>query len=297
MTCRSDSVLERNCRRHPARARRRGASRHVGIAAGLLLAVAAGQARAADWLDDTLRGSFSSPGYVRWDGLHLGAQIGLSNMNTNFGDSTSDQIAYVLRNTTLENEQSPSSWTTLPANTSSGRSYGAFLGYNWQWGEMVVGLDGAYTRFSSLQTSASDSLTRVVTLSDNTTDSVTIDAQSSLKLVDYATLRARAGYAIGQFLPYAVLGVAVGRFSYSRNSTVTVDQTPLGGATQHIVLPTQTDSKDNAISAGPLIGLGVDVAVLPNVFLRAEWEYAAFGRVGDMRATNNTGRVGLGVRF
>ena len=39
---------------------------------------------------------------------------------------------------------------------------------------------------------------------------VTIDAQTTLKLVDYATLRARGGYAIGQFLPYMVVGAALG---------------------------------------------------------------------------------------
>jgi outer membrane immunogenic protein len=41
----------------------------------------------------------------------------------------------------------------------------------------------------------------------------------------------------------------------------------------------------------------VDVAVLPNVFLRAEWEYVAFAPVDGIRATLNTGRVGAGLRF
>ena len=48
---------------------------------------------------------------------------------------------------------------------------------------------------------------------------MTIKAQSSIKLVDYATLRARAGYAFGQFLPYALVGGAVGRFNYSTSAT------------------------------------------------------------------------------
>ena len=38
---------------------------------------------------------------------------------------------------------------------------------------------------------------------------------SSLKLTDYATFRGRAGYAFGQFLPYAFVGAAVGRMNYS----------------------------------------------------------------------------------
>ncbi|MEI9804453.1 MAG: hypothetical protein WDN48_08330 [Pseudolabrys sp.] len=113
MTClQPDSAPARNRRRNVARAR--GASRHVGIAAGLLLTAIAGQARAADWPDDTLRGSFTSPGYVRWDGLQLGGHLGISSMNTNFGDSSSSLVAYSLRNTTVQNEFTPSAGRRCP---------------------------------------------------------------------------------------------------------------------------------------------------------------------------------------
>ena len=44
--------------------------------------------------------------------------------------------------------------------------------------------------------------------------------RASVQAVDYATLRARAGYALGQFLPYAVVGIAVGRFNYGTTVTV-----------------------------------------------------------------------------
>jgi opacity protein-like surface antigen len=60
---------------------------------------------------------------------------------------------------------------------------------------------------------------------------------------------------------------------------------------------TESDSKNNAIAGGVLAGLGLDVAVLPNVFVRAEWEYIAFAPVGGIRTTLNTGRVGIGARF
>ena len=266
-------------------------------AAAAILTMAAGQAMAADWLDDTLRGSYSSSGPVRWDGVHFGATMGLSSMNTDFGNSTNSQVGYTLRNTTLENEQHPENWTALPANTTNGRQFGGFIGYNMQWQELVLGFDLAYIKPSTLESSAADSITRVVMLSDNSSDSVTINANARLKLVDYATLRARAGYAYGQFLPYAVLGVAVGRFNYSTSTSVIVDQTPAGGATTRFTFPTTTEGRDNAFSAGPLFGLGMDVAVTPNVFLRAEWEYAAFAPVGGIRAGVNTGRVGVGMRF
>lgn len=260
------------------------------------LTMAAGQAKAADWLDDTLRGSVPS-GPVRWDGISFGATMGLSNMGTDFGNSTSSQIGYTLRNTTLQTEQHPENWTALPSNTTNGRQFGGFIGYNMQWQELVLGFDLSYIKPTTLESSATDSISRQVVLSDNTVDGVSITANSRAKLIDYATLRARAGYAYGQFLPYAVIGVAVGRFNYSTTTSVVVDQTPAGGTTTRFTFPTVTQGRDGAFSAGPLFGLGMDVAVTPNVFLRAEWEYAAFAPIGGIRVGVNTGRVGVGLRF
>ncbi len=110
----------------------------------------------------------------------------------------------------------------------------------------------------------------------------------------------RAGYAIGQFLPYAMVGAAVGRFNYSNTATVIASGIDASGGGGHL-LPfgpeTQGDSKDNAIVGGFVVGLGMDVALLPNVFLRGEWEFVAFAPVSGIRANINTGRVGLGVKF
>lgn len=281
------------CRSHDNAALRR-------VVAAVMIAASIGGARAADMPDDSwLRGSFTedSPGFVRWDGLQLGAQIGLSTMNADFGNAGSDQIAYILRNTTVQSEFSPSSWTTLPNVTTNSSQYGVFVGYNWQWSELVLGVDAAYNKPSKLETNASDSIGRQVTTSDSTVHRVYIDSAASLKLVDYATVRAKAGYAFGQFLPYGMLGVAIGRFNYTTSSTVTDIWTPSGGTATTYGPITQSDSKNNAVTAGFLVGLGMDVALLPNVFVRGEWEFVAFAPVNGIRSQLNTGRVGLGVRF
>jgi outer membrane immunogenic protein len=266
----------------------------------LLAAASAAPAKAADLPDDTwLRGSLVG-GAVRWDGVVLGGQLGYSSMNSSFGNSTSDLIAYSLRNTEVESQFSPSSWTTLPSKTTNGRQYGAFIGYNWQLDDLVLGVDAAYNRGSSLTTSASDTITRqVVTTPDNVNNSLTITAQSSVKLIDYATARARAGYVIGQFLPYAMIGLAVGRFDYANTAVVhNVGTPPVGSAILPFnVTDTQSSAKNNAFTQGFLYGLGVDVAITPNIFLRGEWEYIAFGKVGGTVNALNTARVGLGVRF
>ena len=171
------------------------------------------------WLRGTV--SNDSPGYARWDGLQIGGQIGLSNLSGDFSSASNPQVAYILRNSTLENEFSPSSWSTLPKATSNGRQFGGFIGYNMQWDEFVLGAEIGYNRMQSLEATSADSLERLVNTSDGVQHDVLLQSSSSLRLVDYGTFRARAGYAFGQFLPYAVIGGAIGRFNYVSASTVT----------------------------------------------------------------------------
>jgi outer membrane immunogenic protein len=274
-------------------------SRAAALAALTLIAITPVGALAAD-MPSWPSPAFKSSGPIRWDGINFGAQLGLSNMNTAFGSSTSSLVAFALRNTEVQDQFAPSTWTALPSSTTNGRQFGAFLGYNWQWDEVVIGFDAAYNNLSSLQTSASDTIGRqVVTTPDNVNNDVRITAQSSVRLVDYATARVRAGYTFGQFLPYAVLGGAVGRFNYANTVTVQDIGTPPAGSP---VLPfntldTESNSKNNAIVGGALAGLGVDVSIFANVFLRAEWEYIAFAQVGGIRTNINPGRVGIGARF
>ena len=269
----------------------------------VLAAASAGGARAADW---PLRGSVD-PGFARWDGWHAGLQAGYANMNTDPGNSTSQPIAFILRNTLLQSEFAPSEWTTLGPGTTNSAVYGAFVGYNMQWDNLVVGFDIGYKHPQNLDAGAADSISRrVVTSPDNIQHDVTIDAHTTLKLVDYATLRARAGYAIGQFLPYMVVGAAVGRFNYSTTVSVSdfMTQLPLipsppGGVIGPALLTPSsvTAGKDNSIVGGVVAGVGADWAITPGLFLRAEWEFIAFSSVNGARNNINTANIGLGLRF
>ncbi|HWC94766.1 MAG TPA: outer membrane beta-barrel protein, partial [Pseudolabrys sp.] len=273
----------------------------LGAALGVLMAGAPQQqAAAADWPGvPVLRGGMFD-GYARWEGVYAGGHVGASSMTSNFGNAVTDQVAFILRNSRLEDEFAPSSWTTLPTSSTNSMQYGAFIGYNWQWDDVVLGLEVGYSRLSSMQDSAADSIARRVTTSDSIQHDVTIAAQSSIKLIDYAALRGRAGYAFGQFLPYAVLGLAVGRFNYSNAVTLADAQTDVS-TTPGTFLGTFTgsasDAKDNAFAGGFVAGLGMDVLLMPNVFLRGEWEYVAFGTIGGVRTSINVARAGLGLRF
>src|SRR6185437_11468898 len=199
------SRLKPNCSDRSWHAAHFARSGRMLAAACLLLSLSSlHRASAADWLGDAgLRGSLAPVGYTRWDGWQFGALVSYGNLNADFGSSASSQIAFILRNTTLEAEGAPSTWTTLPAGSTNGPIFGGFVGYNMQWDQLVLGWDLEYRHPSILQTSAADSMSRRFDTSDNIQHDVTIAAQASFKLVDYAVLRARAGYAVGQFLPYA----------------------------------------------------------------------------------------------
>jgi len=281
-----------------------GAAAHImslrvaAAAFSVLALTSADRATAADW---PLRGSLA-PSYARWDGWQFGVLAGYGNLNTDFGSSTSEQVAFILRNSTLEAEAAPQNWTALPRNTTNGAMFGAFLAYNWQWSELVLGADLAYKHPSILQSSVGDSLTRRFDTSDNIQHDVTIAAQASFKLVDYATLRTRAGYAFGEFLPYAAVGLAVGRFNYATSVTVTdvVTQLPsppgvLGGL--GTFQQSSSIGQNNVFSAGVAAALGIDWAVTPAVFLRGEWEFVAFAPVNQTRSNVQVGQLAAGLRF
>jgi opacity protein-like surface antigen len=253
------------------------------------------RALAADW---PLRGSLAPPSYARWDGWQFGVEAGWATMRNDFSNSTSPLVAFILRNTIQEAEFAPSTWATLPANTTNGPVFGGYIGYNMQWDQLVVGVDLGY-KYANRATEASDSISRQFVTSDNFTNAVSIDARSAFKLVDYATLRARAGYAWGNFLPYAVVGVAAGRFNYGTTVTVHAAGAPIPPApgSPYVLDQTSSTGKDNAIVGGVAAGLGIDWAVTPGMYLRAEWEYVAFAPVNGSRSNFNAGKVGVGARF
>lgn len=113
-------------------------------AAALVLLAASlwgGRALAADMPEDfpeDLRGPIWTEerlDYADWSGINFGVQAGWSNLTTDFSDAVTT--------------------TSLGQTTTNSATYGAFLGYNVQWEHLVVGIDGAYNRPSSLATSVS----------------------------------------------------------------------------------------------------------------------------------------------
>lgn len=267
---------------------------NLGALVGVALTLSAGAACAADWPDI----NFLRPGITpsRWGGYYAGGHYGHTSSSVDFGNSLQSIVGAHLRNTALEAQFSPSTWTTLPKKSTSSQTFGGMFGYNVDWGDLVIGVEGAYT-YLNQNASGADTIARSVTLNDGTRDDVTITGSSSLRLQDNISLKTRFGYAFGQFLPYVGVGVAIGRFNYSSTATTTTVQTPSGGGPTTFVDGPTTEARNNAFQAGFAGSVGLDVLITPNLFLRGEWEYVGYGKVHGMKSDTQTGRVALGVRF
>jgi len=266
-----------------------------------------GMAAAADLGDDFLRGallpSLDAPSYNDWGGVNVGVYYGWSNLSANFGSGSSDLIAYILRDTRIENEGHVSQWTTAGKSTANASSYGAFLGYSYEIEpRLIIGADVTYTRFASGPSAAfSDSMGRSFPTSDGYLYDVGLNTESRIKVKDYASLRGRLGYAFGQFLPYAVLGVAAGRVDVERMASVNLTATDITPAGRPDLAlnpnPTvRTDSR-STFAYGLVAGAGIDAMIMPNMFLRAEYEFVQFSPIDGIKANLQTGRVGLGMKF
>lgn len=270
----------------------------------LLLAVvlgAASGANAADMPDlPFLRGGFTdglSTARVDWQGVYFGGQGGIGESNMNFTAATQTIAARLLSNTAIDASGGVSSWPVGGKVSVRGTGFGGFAGYNSQWDDVVVGLEFSYLH-GNFGGSQSDSIGRSFTDSTGYTDSVTYTGTSTMSVSDMATLRGRAGYAIGSFLPYMFGGVALGRADIVRTATIVGSQVNPNAVVGFQNIPVNlaaTDGEYNHLVYGYSFGLGVDVMLKAGLFLRAEWEYLRFTSAVD--TSINTARLGLGYKF
>ncbi|HKG99884.1 MAG TPA: porin family protein, partial [Bradyrhizobium sp.] len=190
---------------------------------GLIMAALAQQAVAADAPFPILRGAqvqeIASPAYFRWEGVYVGGQVGAGTSNMNFSEAPNSIIAHALRQSTLEAQFNVSQWPVLSSLDTRAASAGGFIGYNAQFEDVVLGVEGNYNR-TSLTGSQADMLGRAVTTTDGNTYHTFVNASASMHIQDYATLRGRAGWAAGRFLPYAMLGFAFGMADFQRTAFV-----------------------------------------------------------------------------
>jgi outer membrane immunogenic protein len=237
-----------------------------------------------------------------WAGVYLGGQVSFSGASGDFSNTTQAPLAYVLRELTLEQDVEPSSWPVLGQANHDAAGFGGFVGYNTQYEKLVLGVEANYDQANLSLTPLNSPIQRLVNAGGTPYD-VTVTGSGSVTDLDFGTLRARAGWALGNFLPYVFGGLAVGHSNINIVSTAFgIQNPPLGcpATTNPPCVPfsfTGTAGKNGEWMYGFTVGAGLDVALTRNVFLRAEYEYVQFAPIANLVVDVNTVRAGLGVKF
>lgn len=246
---------------------------------GLTASLLTGNALAADYL----RGSnYEPPGEAyRWSGFYVGGQVGYSEANARFGP-TARAPRDPLRQT-IESAAQLAEWVALPGASARGMTYGGFVGYNAQWGDVVLGLEANYSHMALRAAS------RGITLPQG---GGLVDYGGFARVTDVATFRARAGYAMGWLMPYAFVGLAIGRVDTVRTATISFPTPP-----DPFPPYTDVDTHNGNFAVGFATGAGLDIGLTQNIFLRGEYEFVHLTNVRGVTAIMNTVRAGAGVKF
>jgi outer membrane immunogenic protein len=289
-------------------------------------------AQAADLSDlPILRGSFPgglSTATRNWDGWYAGGQVDYSSAEMDFGHAPKTLTNFMLRNSVLQ--EPVSQWSLLSKNHAQATGFGGFVGRNWQWDDLVYGIEANYNYMTSLSSSSTNSMSLAIvnppgeTLPAGHTHTyfTTLSGSAALQVKDVVTFRGRAGWATGNFLPYVFGGLAVGRVDASRSATISYNKVDdfdtqvqslagfdaLGNpilltTTVHHSDPigsfaaSQTERRTDSFVAGWTAGLGLEYMLWGNVFMRTEWEYVRFLSVKDMNFSTNNVRAGIGYKF
>ena len=287
------------------------------VLAAVMLGALSG-AQAAD-MPDFLRGSIAAAPVTRnWDGWYVGGEVSYSAVASDFSKSVVGLTNFIFRDSVLQ--QPTSQFGLLAKTTTQGTGFGAFVGRNYQWDDLVFGVEANYSYFDRLATSTSGSNSleivnppgQVNAPGVTTTYGVTLTGRAAVQVKDAITFRGRAGWATGNFLPYVFGGVAVGRMDVSRSVTSSVTRRddlsitdPFGvttttiGPTLPVPAQSQTliEQRTNAFVAGWTGGLGLEYMLWGNLFMRSEWEYVKFLTVKNTAVQANNLRAGIGYKF
>ena len=271
----------------------------------MFLLVLPASAFAADL--DILRGmqTVGPANYYNWSGFYLGGQIGYGDAGGDFSRATAPIVAEALRITDLESQFSPSSWPVLGTAFNHDMMYGGFVGYNTQWQDVVLGVEGNYNVGKFSLVAPITPIGRITPADSNGIPwTVNFTGSGSAQDVDYGTLRVRAGYVLGNFLPYAFAGLALGQADLTVSSIGSAEgNAPTSGPCSiantppcYLITWNKTNSQTSVIY-GFTVGGGLDVAVTPHIFVRGEFEYTQFAPVSDIVLWVTSARLGAGIKF
>jgi outer membrane immunogenic protein len=262
---------------------------------------------AADYELPTLRGSQmfvpAYPVYPNWEGAYVGGHLSFGNSSVDFSHSTQPMLAVSLRALTFETEFHGSSVTVLGSTDTNAAGVGGFVGYNVQFDDAVVGFEFNYTHSNFNAVATSNPIGRLTgVLSNGKVYAFRFNGSGSMRTTDIGLFRARAGYAMAHFMPYATFGLALGRADVSLAVScscqeLTPNPSPQTGFSSVVDFSFTQGQGKTAYLWGLTGGVGVDWALTSNIFVRADYQYVAWQQITQISSYIQMGHVGLGVRF
>lgn len=272
------------------------------VAFGLIAGLATPSAQAADYLRGSYAGE-TTPRQVApaqdWGGFYVGGFAGYSATNSTPGRLAGPSVptsSYPAAYTALM----PAATSAFPNASKSGTSFGGFAGINYLWDDVVLGIEADY---SAARINATSTVGPVTNQSAATNPQYVLTNTQELKtrVNGWGTLRGRVGYATGMFMPYLTLGIAAGNLdSRARNYGTWTEYNTTTGATVASGTYAATGGK-SGLAFGTSFGAGIEAQIMPNTFLRAEWQGVQFANPSNHRYIKDvmiqTGRVGGGVKF
>ena len=291
---------------------------------------------------DYLRGSqieqpvepptFSS-GRADWSGIYFGGSVGFGTSQFDAAKQSSQLMDQAFHQLLVR--PYGIDLIRLGQQGSDKTTFGGFVGYNFLFGDVVLGAELEYQRadFTTSETrSASRLYSNIIPTTVPTTPAtepvgtetvLSVAAHSKNKIEDFAVAKFRAGYVMGNFMPYVTLGAAVGRIrsdgrasqqnttyeSYDRYNVVSSVDPLTGAVTQSrgsyagrsTFISDRGSSSAGAPKSGYVpgfaLGGGVDALLTDNLFLRAEFQRIYFSEYKGVEAIVDTAKVGAALKF
>ena len=239
---------------------------------------------------------------TQWNGFYMGGLAGYNSVNFDPGTSAADlALSGALRSTAVEREFEASRLLQPSQFSTRGMNFGAFLGYNMQFGEAVIGFEGDYMRFGK-GGSGTNAIGRTFSTSPGYIETVVLSGGTTATLSDLVTMRLRTGYAMGNIMPYMTGGLALGYGTVNSTATVLhsgVDADPLSPPdlpSFNVNSGLLTSNRKSAFMTGVTVGGGVE-AMLGGLIVRGEYLFTRVAAQGGVVIDVSQGRVGAGVKF
>jgi outer membrane immunogenic protein len=179
----------------------------------------------------------------KWTGFYFGGTVGISGHSANL-----DYFQL------WDDEGYSSEYGGPQRNSSAGFGAGIYLGYNWQVGNVVWGIEGDISAHTNRVTEIFEHV--------DSEDQARLES----KLDAFGSVRLRLGYPVGNVMPYITGGVA---FAHTKNTYVVFDKS--------------INFVRKKWDWGWVVGGGIEWMMLPRVIVRAEALYARLdgGTISD----------------